>query len=63
MPGLRRGRCRRLTLQNAAHVLELSDRGHVLELGRNRFEGPGSEWLADPRVRHLYLGAEPPPEV
>jgi ABC-type branched-subunit amino acid transport system ATPase component len=42
--------------QNAARALELSDRGYVLELGRNRFEGPGAELLADPRVRQLYLG-------
>jgi neutral amino acid transport system ATP-binding protein len=42
--------------QNAARALELSDRGYVLELGRNRFEGPGRELLADPRVRQLYLG-------
>jgi ABC-type branched-subunit amino acid transport system ATPase component len=42
--------------QNAARALELSDRGYVLELGRNRFEGPGQELLADPRVRQLYLG-------
>jgi ABC-type branched-subunit amino acid transport system ATPase component len=49
--------------QNAARALELSDRGYVLELGRNRFEAPGSQLLADSRVRHLYLGAEPAPEV
>jgi ABC-type branched-subunit amino acid transport system ATPase component len=42
--------------QNAARALELSDRGYVLELGRNRFEGPGAALLADPRVRQLYLG-------
>ena len=42
--------------QNAARALELSDRGYVLELGRNRFEGTGHELLADPRVRQLYLG-------
>jgi ABC-type branched-subunit amino acid transport system ATPase component len=42
--------------QNAARALELSDRGYVLELGRNRFEGAGAELLADPRVRQLYLG-------
>ena len=48
--------------QNAARALELSDRGYVLELGRNRFEGPGPELLADPHVRHLYLGAEPAAE-
>lgn len=42
--------------QNAARVLEIVDRGYVLELGRNRFTGPGRELLADERVRRLYLG-------
>ncbi|HLI25696.1 MAG TPA: ABC transporter ATP-binding protein [Chloroflexota bacterium] len=42
--------------QNAARALELSDRGYVLELGRNRYEGPGAALLGDPRVRALYLG-------
>jgi ABC-type branched-subunit amino acid transport system ATPase component len=42
--------------QNAARALELSDRGYVLELGRNRYEGPGMALLGDPRVRALYLG-------
>jgi ABC-type branched-subunit amino acid transport system ATPase component len=42
--------------QNAARALELSDRGYVLELGRNRFEGSGADLLADPRIRQLYLG-------
>src|SRR5919199_695956 len=42
--------------QNAARALELSDRGYVLELGRNRFEGTGADLLTDPRVRQLYLG-------
>ncbi|MBI4307539.1 MAG: ABC transporter ATP-binding protein [Chloroflexi bacterium] len=42
--------------QNAARALGISDRGYVLELGRNRFEGAGRELLEDPRVRKLYLG-------
>jgi ABC-type branched-subunit amino acid transport system ATPase component len=49
--------------QHAARSLELSDRGYVLELECSRFEGPGPELLADPRVRHLHLGAKPAPEV
>jgi len=28
----------------------------VLELGRNRFEGAGSQLLGDPEVKRLYLG-------
>ncbi len=42
--------------QNAVESLALSNRGYVLELGRNRFEGPGSALLADPEVKRLYLG-------
>lgn len=42
--------------QNAKRALAMSDRGYVLDLGRNRFEGRGSELLADPKVAELYLG-------
>jgi len=42
--------------QNAARALAVADRGYVLELGRNRFEGSGSALLADPDVKRLYLG-------
>ena len=42
--------------QNAARALAVADRGYVLELGRNRFEGPGAALLADPEVKRLYLG-------
>ena len=42
--------------QNARRALALSDRGYVLDLGRNRFEGPGQELLHDPKVIELYLG-------
>jgi ABC-type branched-subunit amino acid transport system ATPase component len=42
--------------QNARRALAMSARGYVLELGRNRFEGPGRELLDDPRVAQLYLG-------
>jgi branched-chain amino acid transport system ATP-binding protein len=45
-----------LVEQNAARALEISDRGYVLELGRNRFEGTGQELLHDPDVRRMYLG-------
>ncbi len=45
-----------LVEQNAAKSLAISDRGYVLELGRNRFTGPGPALLADDRVRRLYLG-------
>jgi ABC-type branched-subunit amino acid transport system ATPase component len=42
--------------QNAARALAVADRGYVLELGRNRFEGSGQALLNDPEVKRLYLG-------
>jgi ABC-type branched-subunit amino acid transport system ATPase component len=42
--------------QNAAKALSVADRGYVLELGRNRFDGSGATLLADPEVKRLYLG-------
>jgi ABC-type branched-subunit amino acid transport system ATPase component len=42
--------------QNAKKALSVSHRGFVLELGRNRFEGTGSELLNNPDVRQHYLG-------
>jgi ABC-type branched-subunit amino acid transport system ATPase component len=42
--------------QNAAKALSVADRGYVLELGRNRFEGTGQALLIDPDVKRLYLG-------
>ncbi len=45
-----------LVEQNAARALEVAHRAYVLELGRNRYEGPARELAADERVRRLYLG-------
>ncbi len=42
--------------QNATRALEISNRGYVLELGRNRFEGTGQELLGNQDVRKMYLG-------
>jgi ABC-type branched-subunit amino acid transport system ATPase component len=42
--------------QNARRALAMSNRGYVLDLGRNRFEGTGLELLHDPKVVDLYLG-------
>ncbi|MDQ2676961.1 MAG: ABC transporter ATP-binding protein [Actinomycetota bacterium] len=42
--------------QNAKRALAMSDRGYVLDLGKERFEGPGRELIADPKVAELYLG-------
>lgn len=42
--------------QNARRALEIADRGYVLELGQNRFEGTGRELLNRADVKRLYLG-------
>jgi branched-chain amino acid transport system ATP-binding protein len=42
--------------QNARSGLASSDRGYVLELGRERLEGKASELLNDPKIAQLYLG-------
>src|SRR5881397_3477737 len=42
--------------QNATRALGIADRAYVLELGKNRFEGPGQRLRADPVVKPLYLG-------
>jgi neutral amino acid transport system ATP-binding protein len=56
--------------QNARRALSMSNRGYVLDLGKDRFEGPGKDLLDDPKVAELYLGGgsrvdaaeEAPPE-
>ncbi len=42
--------------QNARRCLEISDRGYVLDQGRNAYTGTGAELLHDPKVIDLYLG-------
>jgi ABC-type branched-subunit amino acid transport system ATPase component len=42
--------------QNAQRALGMSSRGYVLDLGKDRFEGPGPALLDDPKVAELYLG-------
>jgi neutral amino acid transport system ATP-binding protein len=42
--------------QNARRALTMSDRGYVLDLGQDRFEGKGTELLEDSKVAELYLG-------
>jgi neutral amino acid transport system ATP-binding protein len=42
--------------QNARRALAMSDRGYVLDVGANRFEGRGRDLLDDPKVAELYLG-------
>ena len=46
-----------LVEQNAKKALAMADRGYVLENGKDRFEGTGTELLHDPKVGELYLGA------
>lgn len=45
-----------LVEQNARKALSISDRGYVLELGRNRLTGTGRELIHDENVQRLYLG-------
>ncbi len=42
--------------QNARSGLAIADRAYVLELGKERLEGPASQLLSDPKVARLYLG-------
>ena len=42
--------------QNARRALGMSNRGYVLDVGQNRFEGTGDDLLHDPKVADLYLG-------
>ena len=42
--------------QNARRALAMSNRGYVLDLGKNAFEGKGKELLTDEKVVQLYLG-------
>ena len=45
-----------LVEQNAKRALNFSDRGYVLDQGRNAYHGTGQELLNDSRVVDLYLG-------
>jgi branched-chain amino acid transport system ATP-binding protein len=42
--------------QNARSGLAIANRAYVLELGRERLEGPADQLLNDPQVAQLYLG-------
>jgi ABC-type branched-subunit amino acid transport system ATPase component len=42
--------------QNARQGLEISNRGYVLQLGKNSYEGPSRKLLDDPEVRRAFLG-------
>ncbi len=45
-----------LVEQNARKALAIAHRGYVLDTGRDRMEGKGSDLLNDPTVGELYLG-------
>jgi ABC-type branched-subunit amino acid transport system ATPase component len=42
--------------QNALESLQLSHRGYVMVMGRNRMEASGKELIANPEVRESFLG-------
>jgi branched-chain amino acid transport system ATP-binding protein len=42
--------------QNAARALAVSDRGYVLELGRNYADGTGADLLASTDIRRMFIG-------
>ncbi|HEX9923405.1 MAG TPA: ABC transporter ATP-binding protein [Anaerolineae bacterium] len=42
--------------QNARRGLEISDRGYVLELGQNSYQGTGQELINNEEVRRAFLG-------
>jgi branched-chain amino acid transport system ATP-binding protein len=42
--------------QNAARALAVSDRGYVLELGRNYADGTGTDLLASTEIRRMFIG-------
>jgi branched-chain amino acid transport system ATP-binding protein len=45
-----------LVEQNVEHVLQIADRGYVLENGRIFLEDKGQRLLQDPRLKTAYLG-------
>ena len=42
--------------QNARRCLQVTDRGYVLDQGKNAYKGTGRQLLEDPNVIKLYLG-------
>ena len=52
----RRGVTILMVEQNARRALAISERGYILEMGRNRLQGPAQSLLDNPEVCSLYLG-------
>ena len=52
----RHGTAIMLVEQNAKKALAMANRGYVLEMGRNQYEGKGEALLHDPEVGRLYMG-------
>ncbi|UAL28333.1 ABC transporter ATP-binding protein [Nocardioides rotundus] len=50
------GVCVVMVEQNARRVLQICDRGYVLDQGRDAYTGTGRELANDPKVIELYLG-------
>jgi branched-chain amino acid transport system ATP-binding protein len=44
--------------QNVHAALSVADRGYVLDMGENRFEGSADELLASDAIRDLYMGRD-----
>ena len=42
--------------QNAARALAVSDRGYVMELGRNYADGTGKTLLKNEEIQRLFIG-------
>ncbi len=42
--------------QNALESLQISHRGYVIVMGRNRMEGSGKDLIANPEIRESFLG-------
>lgn len=45
-----------LVEQNAKKALAMAHRGYVLDTGKDKFEGTGTDLLNDPKIGELYLG-------
>lgn len=54
----RTGMCIVMVEQNASEALGIADRACVLALGTVALEGKAEALLADPAMRHLYLGSD-----